>query len=228
MANLAMFIWLSLVFVVGGLMPSAALSETNSVEMIVSLKSAKTVIVRAMPNPESNAIAFVENGKAILRKGHEETNGFVMVQLADGRTGWTKGAFLAASPRATLREQPVRPGTVLAPQGAIAEPAAQVQMTTPVMMQSKVNPGPSNTANAESMPDNMDNLPIRELVSGYPDQSRANFPPPSKRQGWWAGLVSMEWWVVGLIGMLIGLLIGGKVGMVYATRSIHERYIVID
>lgn len=173
------------VFVVGALISCAAWSDTKPVEMIVSLKSAKTVVVRAMPNQESDAIAFVDNGKALLRKGGEETNGFVMVQLADGRTGWTKSAFLAPSTRANLPEsQPV-----------LVLPAVNVQTVKPVMAQPR-----------ESLRPNQE---------------------PAKRQGG-AGKGSMELWIIGLVGMLIGLLIGGKAGMVYATKSIHERYIVID
>lgn len=177
----------ALLFVVGALVSCAAWSETKPVEMVVSLKSAKTIIVRAMPDQESHAIASIENGKVVLRKGSEETNGFVMVQLADGRTGWTKSVFLLPSARPSTPEQPV----------ISAPPAEHEQIAKLEMVQ-----------------------PQARTASGS--------VPSAKRQEADGKMPPLELWGIGFIGMLIGLLIGGKAGMVYATKSIHERYVVID
>lgn len=220
MANITI---LRLSLVVGAFISCAAWAEIKPVEMIVSLKSAKTVIVRAMPNQESNAIAFIENGKAILRKGSEETNGFVMVQLADGRTGWTKSAFLMPSVRSTIPEQPqviVPPGAVSAPQGTVGVPSAAIAKS--VMMQPQANQGAAGVANGKDLPIGW-SLPQQPLSGG----SAPLITKSSSMRQDGACKVSMELWIIGLVGMLIGLMIGGKAGMVYATKSIHERYVVI-
>lgn len=189
----------TLFLLVGALISCAAWAETKPVEMVVLLKSAKTIIVRAMPDQESNAIASIENGKSVLRKGSEETNGFVMVQLADGRTGWTKSAFLfptAARVVTTSVPEPI----------VVPTPAEHEQIVKPVMVQSRAN---------------------YQVVSAKVDGS---ISPATGRDGEAeiSNMWSMKLWGIGLIGMLIGLLIGGKIGMVYATRYIHERYVVID
>lgn len=150
-----------------------------------------------MPDQESNAIASIENGKSVLRKGSEETNGFVMVQLADGRTGWTKSAFLFPT-TARVVDTFVREPIV------VATPAEHEQIVKPVMVQPQTN---------QVLPPKVDGS--MSLATGRGEAEGSNM---------W----HMKLWGIGLIGMLIGLLIGGKIGMIYATRSIHERYVVID
>jgi len=208
---------LFLVFAVGVLISSRAWSEPKPVEMIVSLKNAKTVAVRQAPNPEAVALAFVENGKPLRRKGLEETNGFVMVQLGDGRTGWTKSAFLAPIPVSEL----------VAPQGIAATPA----VNAPPVPQAV--PASGGSASGKEMPavGILPELPVSvsHVPPGVPlgdslPLTREDPVPATTR-------ARTELWVIGLVGvlgMLIGLVIGGKAGAVYATKSIHERYEVIN
>lgn len=156
-----------------------------------------------MPDQASNAIASIENGKAVLRKGSEETNGFVMVQLVDGRTGWTKSVFLLPSARLPTPEQPV----------ISAPPAEHEQIAKPEMVQPQASQAAPKVANAQDIPQQL---------------AAAGSVPSAKRQEANGKMPFLELWGIGFIGMLIGLLIGGKAGMVYATKSIHERYVVID
>lgn len=224
-ANSLVFRW-CLLFAAGMLLSSAAWSETKAIEMIVSLKNAKTVVVRATPNQEAAAIAFIENGKPILRKGQEETNGFVMVQLADGRTGWAKSAFLVPIGRATVPESPTVPVPQAVPQGTAVTPPANAQVAETVAAQPPALPALPDVgsvkavASAEGLPQ----LPVAGQAQARDDQHQTQVEPMS-------GKARIELWVIGLVGavgMVIGLVIGGKVGAVYATKSIQERYEMIS
>lgn len=216
-ANSSVFRWF-LLLAVGMLLSSAAWSETKAIEMIVSLKNAKTVVVRATPNQEAAAIAFVENGKPILRKGQEETNGFVMVKLEDGRTGWTKGAFLAPSGRATAPELPAAPAPQAVPP---AKPIAAQLPAIPELDAGTVKALPAAGA-----------LPPLPVAAEHAQPQSLDDRRPAAQEPVLTGVrARTELWVIGLavaIGMVIGLAIGGKVGAVYATRSIQERYEMIS
>lgn len=201
-------VWLGrfLPIAAGMLISSAAWSETKAIEMIVSLKSAKTVVVRAMPDQESAAIAFVENGKPILRAGSEETNGFVMVRLADGRAGWTKANFLAPA-AANVVPRSEEPKVVMAT--AIATPATASNGAVPI---------------AAALPVNDLSLALEKkpLIMPMPAATGIRAERPG------VGLSAVHLFVAGLVGLLIGLLVGWKSGMVYTAKAIHERYEVIS
>lgn len=206
---------LMLVFVVGALLSARAWSEQKPIEMVVSLKNAKTVAVRQAPGADAAAIAFVENGKPVFRKGTEESNGFVTVQLSDGRTGWTKASFLVPAanavvapeePKAVAAVSPATPTTVAMPAVGVPPVATAaesvngqgevVALSAAQMRQERLPAAPAATADRDGRP--VGGLSARHLL------------------------------VAGLVGLLVGLLVGGKSGMVYATKSIHERYEVIN
>lgn len=197
-----------LLLLAGMSLSTAAWSETKATVMIVSLKNAKTVAVRATPSPDAVAIAFVDNGKPIVRKGQEETDGFVMVQLEDGRTGWTKGAFLV--PAGQL--QPAAPGL----QSAVTVPPAAIPVAKPVAVQPSTIPELTDVGSAKGGVS-------AEVLRQSPPAGQAQMEPVSVKTGispWVAGLA-------GLVGLLMGLAVGGKAGAAWATRSIQERYEMI-
>lgn len=208
---------LMLVFVVGALLSARAWSEQKPIEMVVSLKNAKTVAVRQAPSADAAAIAFVENGKPVFRKGMEESNGFVTVQLADGRTGWTKASFLVSSANAVVAtEQP--------------KAVAVVSPVAPTVAMPAVGVPPVATA-AESV--NGQGTVVALSAADHPRMQQERLPAApaatADRDGRpVGGLSAGHLLVAGLVGLLVGLLVGGKSGMVYATKSIHERYEVIN
>lgn len=211
---------LMLVFVVGALLSARAWSEQKPIEMVVSLKNAKTVAVRQAPNADAAAIAFVENGKPVFRRGMEESNGFVTVQLADGRTGWTKASFLVPAANAVVAPEQPKAAAVVSP---VAPTVAMPAVGVPPVATAAESVNGQGTVVALSAADHP--RMQQERLPAAPAAPAATADRDGRPVG---GLSAGHLLAAGLVGLLVGLLVGGKSGMVYATKSIHERYEVIN
>lgn len=206
-----------LVLVVGLGFSLGVHAESTPVEMIVSLKDAKALTIRAAPSAEAAAVAFVENGKTVLKKGQEDANGFVMIQLSDGRVGWTKIGFLARVPAPQPAVAPVVPDVVNS--AAEARAAVSTPALTPV-------PPAQTEAKAEAprAPDTAQVAPRRVAPVALETRGeRASVAPAANGSGFSIGQIV----IAGIIGLLIGLVVGGRAGIAHASRSIHDRYEVI-
>ncbi len=60
--------WRVLLLVAGVVLSFGAGAQAVSVEMVVSLKDAKALTIRSAPNAEGTVVAFVENGKVVVKK----------------------------------------------------------------------------------------------------------------------------------------------------------------
>lgn len=196
-------------------------AETGAVEVVVSLKDAKALTIRSAPNAESTVVAFIENGKAIVKKGQEDANGFVMVQLGDGRTGWTKASFLT-------RPQPATPAQIVPDvvnTVPVVQPVAVAVSQQPVLLattepaiRTEVPPVPAiePSRNVQKAP-----------VTSVPHPVAQSEQVAEKLPGTQPEISVVHVLIAGFVGLLIGFIIGGKSGMAYASRSIHDRYEVI-
>lgn len=208
-----------LLLVTGIVFSFAAYAETAPLEMVVSLKDAKTLTVRSAPNAESAAVAFVENGKSIIKKGSEDANGFVMVQLSDGRSGWTKASFLA------------RPQTVPAQAANVANAAVVIHPVASASVVPQALPLASSPRPIQQPASRPDVPHVAELPHVAQQASVAapvfQSPRAEPAGGKTLEITRPSVLMAGIVGLLVGLVVGGKSGMMYATKSIHERYEVI-
>lgn len=217
--------WRILLLVAGVALSFAAGAQAVSVEMVVSLKDAKALTIRSAPSAEGTVVAFVENGKVVVKKGSEDANGFVLVQLSDGRTGWTKASYLA---------RVLAPPTQVVPDVVNTAPVVQpVAMVVPQEQPVPVVATPAAIAPAIKV----DARPVPAVAPAPVIQKApAAIVPPAvardeqvvqKLPGKRAEVSIVHVVIAGFVGLVIGLIVGGKSGMAYASRAIHDRYEVI-
>lgn len=217
--------WRILLLVAGVALSFGAGAQAVSVEMVVSLKDAKALTIRSAPNAEGTVVAFVENGKVVVKKGPEDANGFVLVQLSDGRTGWTKASYLVRVPA---------PPTQVVPDVVNTAPVVQpVAMVAPQEQPIPVAPTPPAIAPAIKV----EARPVPAVTPAPVIQKApAAIVPPAVAQdeqvvqklpGKRAEVSIVHVVIAGFVGLVIGLIVGGKSGMAYASRAIHDRYEVI-
>lgn len=217
--------WRILLLVAGLALAPGSGAQTVSVEMVVSLKDAKALTIRSAPNAEGTVVAFVENGKVVVKKGQEDANGFVLVQLSDGRTGWTKASYLARVPAPPM---PVVPDVVnTAP---VVQPVAMVvpqEQPVPVAAMPPVI-APAIKAEARPVPAAAPTPVIQKAPATIvPPAVARDEQVVQKLPGKRTEISIVHVVIAGFVGLLIGLIVGGKSGMAYASRAIHDRYEVI-
>ena len=218
--------WRILLLVAGVMLSFAAGAQAVSVEMVVSLKDAKALTIRSAPNAEGTVVAFVENGKFVVKKGPEDANGFVLVQLSDGRTGWTKASYLARVPAPPTQVVPdvvntapvVQPVAMVVPQ---EQPVPVVATPAAIAPAIKVDARPVPTVAPAPV---MQKAPAAIVP---PAVARDEQVVVQKLPGKRAEVSIVHVLIAGFVGLVIGLIVGGKSGMAYASRAIHDRYEVI-